>query len=161
MAAAAYALQYNWVKNSAGNWVSSGGAWDDSYYNYNCYAFGMQKTQNVPPRTPYFFAWQPGYFAGTGGFIYGGSIYTLALVVKDDLEWLGYTGVSVSSVEPTSLSANQTLMCIRSGPTDYHFMRKNFSDGYWYHKPGSTAPLKYKYHPASQNWISESSILWF
>jgi hypothetical protein len=153
-----YYLQDNWVQDSSGNWVSNGGAWDSSWYNYNCYAYAIGQTENVPPRTLFHFSYQPGYWAGTGSFTSSISVYNLALVVKDDLEYLGYHGVSVSSTEPTNLNPSQSLICIRRGPTDYHFMKKNFGDGYWYHKPGSTAPLKYKHHPAYKNWETEYSL---
>ena len=35
---AAYILQDNWVMDGNGNWVSSGGAYDPNWENYNCYA---------------------------------------------------------------------------------------------------------------------------
>ncbi|MBE7088973.1 MAG: leucine-rich repeat domain-containing protein, partial [Clostridiales bacterium] len=153
---AAYILQDNLVKNSNGDWVSSGGAWDDSWENYNCYAFAIEKTQNVPEKANGFFAYDPGYFSGSGSFYSDTSIYDLAMIVKDDLTTLGYI-VEVSNIEPNTIASNESLICVRRGYSDYHFMRKNFIDGFWYHKPGSTAPLKYLHHPADKDWVCEVS----
>ncbi len=153
-----YELQYNWVQNDNGDWVSSGGTWDDSWTDYNCYAYAIGKTENIPWGIG--FAYQPGYFGRTGEFNKDEdkcSIYDLALIVRDDLVSLGYD-VCVSNTEPTEIDINQTLICVRRGPLDYHFMRKNFSDGYWYHKPGNNAPLKYKYSPDQYVWKSEYSF---
>lgn len=37
-----YSLQDNWVQDSSGNWVSSGGYWgSDNLWNYNCYAYAL------------------------------------------------------------------------------------------------------------------------
>ena len=37
------------------------------------------------------------------------------------------------------------------------FMKYNNEDEYWYHKPGRTAPLRYKYHPSAKVWTNEHS----
>ncbi len=151
-----YELKYNWVQNEYGDWVSSGGVWNYLWLYYNCYAYAIGETENVPMSQD-FFAYQPGYFGGTGKFNRNEdkcSIYDLALIVRDDLVSLGYD-VCVSNTEPTEIASNQSLICVRRGPSDYHFMRKNLSDGYWYHKPGRTAPLKYKYSPEQFVWGGE------
>ncbi|MCL2062464.1 MAG: leucine-rich repeat domain-containing protein [Firmicutes bacterium] len=153
-----YTLSDNWVQNSSGQWVSSGGAWNSSWINYNCYAYGIQRTE-YPPQYSTGFQYQPGDFAGTGVFTNSISIYNLALIVKDDLEFLGNT-VSVSLNQPTSLGTDEQLIAIRrtnNSPHDYHFMRYNQADGWWYHKPGNTAILRYKHHPSAQNWSNEYS----
>jgi hypothetical protein len=82
----------------------------------------------------------------------------LVRVVKDDMEYLGYA-VSVTSVDPdlANPDPDQSLFCVRCGHEDFHFMRKNFDDGYWYHKPGPTAILKYRHHPADKIWNDEYS----
>jgi len=153
-----YELKYNWVQNENGDWVSSGGVWNYLWKYYNCYAYAIGETENVPMCQDCY-AYQPGDFGGTGEFNRDEdkcSIYDLALIVRDDLVALGYD-VYVSKQEPTEIASNQTLICVRRGPSDYHFMRKNFSDGYWYHKPGKTAPLKYKYSPEQFVWRVEYS----
>jgi hypothetical protein len=44
------------------------------------------------------------------------------------------------------------------GAKDFHFMKYNRDDGYWYHKPSNTAPLKYKHHPSYAAWTGERSF---
>ena len=39
VSATSYSLLYNKVQNTTGNWVTSGGAFNPRWYNYNCYAF--------------------------------------------------------------------------------------------------------------------------
>lgn len=41
----AYTLKYNKVKDSNGNWVTSGGAYDDRWNNYNCYAYSIKRNE--------------------------------------------------------------------------------------------------------------------
>jgi len=54
----------------------------------------------------------------------------------------GYGDVSVYSSEPSIIQLWQTLICIRKGSSDYHFMKYDKSSQAWHHKPGGTAPLK-------------------
>ena len=152
-----YELQYNWVRNSNGEWVSSGGEWDDSWLYYNCYAYAIEETPDFSSLSSYGFAYQPGFFCGTSGFYFGCLISDLVEIIRNDLMSLNYD-VSISSSEPQSLSNSQSIICVRSCFYDYHFMRKDLTDDYWYHKPGSTSPLKYKYHPSYQKWCSEVSV---
>jgi hypothetical protein len=143
-AQSAYILQDNWVEDGNGNWVDSGGYWNSSLFGYyNCYAYAIERTEN-PHTYPTLRQYQPGDFAGTGSFTPSISVYNLALIVKDDLEFLGYS-VSVTSSVPVTLDPYDKLICIRranNSPYDYHFMKYNTADGYWYHKPGFTAILK-------------------
>lgn len=162
-AMAAYSLQDNWVKDENGNWVSSGGYWgSDSLWDYNCYAYAIEMTDR-PPQYTTAKQYQPGDFAGFGSFNENIGIFELATIVRHDLEFLGYS-VSVESTAPTSLVAGNKLISIRrttsgsSWEQDYHFMRYEISDGYWYHKPGFTAILKYKYHTGAKEWIRETSF---
>ena len=160
---AAYSLQDNWVKDENGNWVSSGGYWGSaSLWDYNCYAYAIEMTDR-PPQYTTARQYQPGDFAGFGSFNENIGIFELATIVRHDLEFLGYS-VSVESTAPTSLVAGNKLISIRrttsgsSWEQDYHFMRYEISDGYWYHKPGFTAILKYKYHTGAKEWIRETSF---
>lgn len=52
------------------------------------------------------------------------SISQMATFVKNDLDALGgYGDVSVYSSEPSNIQFWQTLICIRKGSSDYHFMK--------------------------------------
>ena len=86
-----------------------------------------------------------------------------AEAVVDDFEVLGYTNVSAfhfTGVLPT-LGTDEELIAVRTTGTssddyDFHFMRYNKADGYWYHKPGGGDVLKYKYALSEQlDWSSE------
>ncbi|MCM1289871.1 MAG: hypothetical protein NC132_03450 [Corallococcus sp.] len=67
------------------------------------------------------------------------------------------SNVSISDSIP-SLADNQELICVRVGSLDYHFMRYDKQTNAWYHKPGKTAVLKYKFVPSYDRiWINENS----
>ncbi len=164
-AASAYQLQENLVQNSSGEWVTSGGAWDDDYDRYNCYAYAIRRFENLPFYPTDFDQYQPGSFSVSPPFDDStGNVYAVADIVVDDLEALGYTNVVTSSTIP-SINTNQALICIRTGiffeePLiyDYHLMRYDISTNAWYHKPGSSAILKYKFIPSNERlWHCESS----
>ena len=150
----AYTLQYNTVKDSNGNWVTSGGAWNSRWYNYNCYAYSIHRNEETPfyPSWPYI-QYQPGNMSGSGDFGSSDSIDDLATIVKNDLEAIGYTNVILSASIPT-ITNSQELICVRMCEEDYHFMRYDLETNSWYHKPGSTAVLKYNYTP-------NNNILWY
>lgn len=38
-------LKYNTVKDLNGNWVTQGGAWNDKWENYNCYAYAINRIE--------------------------------------------------------------------------------------------------------------------
>jgi hypothetical protein len=40
-----YSLKYNTVKDLNGNWVTQGGAWNDKWENYNCYAYAINRIE--------------------------------------------------------------------------------------------------------------------
>jgi hypothetical protein len=155
----AYSLVDSWVFTNSGDWGDSDGYWDEAWRSYNCYAYSIDKTRQPSEYWPGF-RYQPGDFAHTGNFDDVISIYDLALVVKDDLEFLGYGDVYVIDAAPPPgvLEQDQKLICIRRGDVDYHFMKYNKEDGYWYHKPSRTAPLRYKYQPSEYYvWTNELS----
>jgi hypothetical protein len=155
-------LEHSWVLNTAGVWSNSNGYWEDAWEYYNCYSYAIGRTDSKH---------NPGDFALTGTFYYSIPIYDLALLVKDDLEFLGYSNVYVTytAPDPAFLDPHQKLICVRTGPyiggfggengfKDFHFMKYNREDGYWYHKPGESAPLKYKYQPSNNIiWTDEQS----
>ena len=65
--------------------------------------------------------------------------------------------VAITTTAPTSLSSGQSCICVRKAIDDYHFMK--LISGSWYHKPGNTHILKYKYTPtASREWTNECSF---
>lgn len=133
------------------NWVV--GSWSNSYENYNCYAYAIGQTIMI----------DPGYYSNNScdGIT---NPNTIATYIKADLEALGYTGVYISSALHTS-SGHEKAICVRTGiwynehgrydVKDYHVMRCE-TDGYWYHKPGWTNPLKFKYAPNYKTWYYEA-----
>jgi hypothetical protein len=158
-------LQDSWVLNNLGVWSnSSGGYWEDVWENYNCYSYAIGKTDSEH---------DPGDFAHPGSYnaISDMPVEDVAQLVKDDLEFLGYVNVysTDTAPDPASFEPHQELICVRIGGyhddyddwysyNDYHFMKYNREDGYWYHKPGDSAPLKYKYHPSYDTWTDERSF---
>ncbi len=152
-----YQLQYNYVYGD-GEWKVNGGDWLEKWGNYNCYAYSINRSEN-PSHYATGFQYQPGDFARINGYYYGIQIDDLADIIKADLEAIGLTNVSISDSIPASLNSNQKLICVRTGYTDYHFMRYDPVTDAWYHKPGQTAVLKYKYIPSNNlDWISEYSL---
>ena len=155
-----YSLQYNTVKNSSGNWVTSGGAWNTKWSNYNCYAYSINRIEN--PQY-YFSGWyiqyQPGNMSGTGSFDDCNEITDLVEIIEYDLEAMGYSNISSTLSIPT-VTDDEVLICVRMFEGDYHFMRFDLESNAWYHKPGGTAVLKYNYIPNnSMDWYCEYSYL--
>ena len=147
-----YSLQYNTVKNSSGNWVTSGGAWNAKWSNYNCYAYSINRTENPQYYSSgWYIQYQPGDMSEAGCFDDCNDITDLVDIVEKDLEKMGYSNISSTLSIPT-ITDNQELVCIRMGEEDYHFMRYDIETNAWYHKPGATAVLKYNYIP-SNNYI--------
>lgn len=154
-----YSLQYNTVKNAEGEWVTQGGAWNDKWLNYNCYAFAINRNEQ-----PAFYntgrQYQPGDMTpGNDNFFTVGDISGLANLVKRDLEEMNYQNVTVSTTIP-EITNTHGLICVRKNEADYHFMKYDLLTDSWYHKPGETAILKYNGVPNnSQIWYSEISSL--
>lgn len=146
------------------------GSWNDSYLNYTCYAYAIGDTVMRDPGQYYWISM--GNSASTYIYIDNASISTIASWIEDDLESLGYTVGSVTTTNPnTNVNGHTKLICVRKDNNtvlagydqngnavyiyDYHLMKLN-ADGYWYHKPGDTNPLRYKYTPTnSRIWVSE------
>lgn len=140
-----YQLQYN-------TWD---GVWDDNYLNYNCYSYALGISDN---------RYNPGQFSNQNcnKFLIGiKSIDIIQQYVKDDLSNRGYNCIQVQKNTYTLPPTGATLICVRNGhavgsnvETDYHFMK--YQDGNWYHKPGTSAILKYDSIPdINVPWISE------
>ncbi len=154
-------LQDSLVQNESGNWVSSDGKWNSRWANYNCYAFAIERFE-----TPNTYStdkqYQPGDMCQSQSNIDYQSANFIANIVKQDLVAIGYSesSILISTTLPT-ISNNQELICVRTAiPSlfngwDYHFMRYDSKTNAWYHKPGPTAVLKYKYTPSNnRNWTN-------
>ena len=164
-------LQDSYFRDSSGNWTDSSYTRysEVKWGSYNCYSYGMQRYDIVPEYyqnivTPSGARWyQPGVISS----VYDPINYMLdaseqAEAVVSDFEVLGYTNVSAfhfSGSLPT-LGTDEELIAVRTSeyPSsyDYHFMRYNKADGYWYHKPAGGDVLKYKYALSEQiDWTNE------
>jgi len=120
------------------------GTWNYNFSDYNCYIYSVGRNDVFK---------NPGYFSG-GAFNIDMSIYEMAMLVKDDLQALGMGGVYVSNVRPDIFYPNETMIAIRKSTKtgwfvtkDYHLMKFHPDGGFWTHKPGGTAILKY-FHKA-------------
>ena len=155
--ATSYSLLYNKVRDENGNWVTSGGYYNEKWRHYNCYAFSINRAEQ-----PSFYntekQYQPGDMSGAGIFDYCNNVGELAEIVRADIEAMGYSNILVSSTIP-AVDLSQELICVRilSG-FDYHFMRYDIDTDAWYHKPDLSSVLKYNYVPSNDLlWYSEYS----
>ena len=151
-----YSLQYNTVMDENNNWVTSGGYYYEKWFNYNCYAYSINRAEQ-----PGFYntewQYQPGDMSGAGNFSSCSSVYDLAEIIEADLEAMGYYNILISSTIPT-VSSSQELICVRMNEDDYHFMKYDIETNAWYHKPSYTAVLKYNTVPSNDNlWYGEYS----
>jgi len=173
-------LNYNYCLDADSAWTDSTNTWlwDDRWEYYNCYAFAIQRFDPLPwyydclASSNAVETYHPGQFQG---YQYGFRVETempiqqCAELVKNDLIAFGCTNVSTHRLGPfgflPTLGANEQLIALRYGyqtdgddilDYDYHFMRYDAESNAWYHKPGKTAPLRYKYGLSeSVNWYSE------
>ena len=149
-----YTLSYNNILED--NTVH--GSWTNAYKNYRCYSYVMDYTYYVQPGQ---IKW---IISGNNKDDYSynyaaANIQTIAEQVIEDLNKLGYQNiVSSTSMLNTTVSLHTHLICMRKDTDttyDYHFMQLGL-DGYWYHKPGQTNPLRYKYSPSNDRvWTAE------
>ena len=143
-AAAAYTLQDS----------TQYGAWNDNFSKYNCYIYALGRTDIRA---------DPGYFSNNLNWNVGNtSIYEIAKLVESDLLVLGKGGVYITDTMPEVISQGETLIAVRKTTNtgflvqnDYHFMKYHPDGGFWTHKPGTTAILKYKYQPDDKPWTNE------
>ena len=141
-----YFLQDNYVYGD-GEWKSYGGDWNNDWEYFNCYAYAIGRYESY---TYYdtVVKYQPGDFSNSGEFNCELSIESLSALVVSDLQTLGCQNVSVyDSFDPSDLDINEKLICVRKNSIDYHFMKYDRTTSKWYHKPGQTAILQYKYYP--------------
>lgn len=144
---------------------------------YNCYAFALGKYDTTitdfspsPSAQKY-----KGYYVGepsTGQRVESDDIEDYIDGIVSDLLYWRCTNITISTTMPsTDLDINERLICFRmstdaliSTNNDYHFMRYKIkkdadgnSYGAWYHKPGNTYVLQYKYTPSNDRvWKSEN-----
>lgn len=124
--------------------------WMMLHGKYNCYVYSIE--------TPRIIWKDPGYWSNQS-FSLDMSIDEIADLVVDDLAALGHERIWYSdTVNTTDLCAYEKIICLRRGTYDYHFMK--FESDEWYHKPGNSAILKYKYFPGVMRlWSNERMLL--
>ena len=123
------------------------GSWNNSYNNYNCYAYSLGKVNGL----------QPGTTSNTS-FSMTMSISQMANVVLADLNTMGCWGYKTTTKPSTLPDQWFKVICIRkdTGNLDYHFMKMYGSLNSWAHKPGLTQPLKWNYsNPGAAIWTNE------
>lgn len=134
------------------------GSWSSDYLNYRCYSYVMGYDEYVQPGQIEWILLGNQSSAYQYNF-YSANIEAIAGNVEDDLEKLGYSYSEASTVMPnTNVSLHTHLICMRKDADtsgDYHFMELG-TDGYWYHKPGKTNPLRYDSVPSNDvPWVVE------
>lgn len=154
-----YTLQDSKVMDENGNWVTSGGYYNDKWVNYNCYAYSINRGEQPQYYSSgWFIQYQPGNMSDQGSFDDCTTIDQLVNIVYADLVAMGYSNISSSYIIPT-IDSSQELICVRMlYDVDYHFMRYDLETNSWYHKPSYTAVLKYNYTPSNNLlWSNECS----
>lgn len=123
--------------------------WNISHKYYNCYGYAID-----------YLSWiHPGFISSSpNGYDDSLPVSELAYYTGFDLIKLGCCGIGISSAAPAYYSNEYNYICVRKGsnyPYDFHYMK--FNNGYWYHKPGDTAILRYKYIPNNNIfWTNEA-----
>lgn len=146
------------------------GSWINDYSNFNCYAYAIGEEEGLDPGVSIWIS----LGNDANRYQYNGyaNMNTITFWIESDLEYFGYTVNSITNTRPDTLVGDHVhLICVRKDADgiylgensdgeeeyfhDYHFMKLG-EDGYWYHKPGETNPLKYNYQPTSdRSWLSE------
>ena len=146
------------------------GTWLSEYKNYNCYAYVIGEEDGLDPGVSIWLSLDNE--ADTYFYNHYANMNTITYWVRSDLEYFGYTVNSITDTQPnTEVGDHVHLICVRKDADgiyqgtntdgvdvyfhDYHFMKLE-EDGYWYHKPGETNPLRYLYQPTNErSWLSE------
>ena len=166
-----YTLEDSEVLSDNGNWVSTSVTYNTYNQNYNCYAYALGRVESKFYNINAGIQYQPGnIFTNTQyyGTYQSDNMDLFRCCTIKDLIAMGYTNIEVSyNIMPT-INENQELICLRMGyyycleedengkdkeiigTPDYHFMRYDYYTQAWYHKPGTSAILKY---------VSEDGIL--
>ncbi|MBQ2517635.1 MAG: hypothetical protein II536_02280, partial [Clostridia bacterium] len=130
--------------------------WNGDCHAYNCYAFALKKTNSVynPGESV------TGYESTLVTYLINHNVDGVASSVVTDLGNWNYSCVKKSNTCPSTsgLASGETLICVRlaTDACDYHFMRYMPSASKWYHKPGRTAVLAFKYSPGYKIWSNEA-----
>ena len=131
------------------------GSWSDDYLTYNCYGYAIDYHDKINPGE---IEWKNLGNTADHLFSIDANVLTLAYDVCDDLESMNYTVSTPSLTLPSvTVSEHTRLICIRkdNDGSDFHFMKLE-EDGYWYHKPGLTNPLRYTHILSSAHvWLGE------
>lgn len=156
------------------------GSWTDDYMEYGCYVYAIDYYIRYETEYGDSLEYDPGHiwWIGNGNsyadyyFNRVANAETIADLVVLDLQELGYTVTIRSTTRPnTTVNSHTKLICLRKDndgvPTgddsngemtywyDYHMMKLG-ADGYWYHKPSQTNPLRYNYTPSNDRiWVKE------
>ena len=150
-----------YIRNTSSTWLEHStvySTWVSSFENYNCYSYALGITD----------AWfDPGLITALSNNpaaldtwemdIPNTTIEEIVERVEDDLQTLQKVRIfhRASEMDTSNLCTNESVICVRKGPEDYHFMRYS-TDG-WLHKPGETQILKYNITPTnSENWTNEA-----
>lgn len=143
--------------------VYEANTWEEEMREYNCYAYAINLTNG---------RWNPGDFASTESnqlsYDDEASIEDMVELVVADLksDTLGYDCVKTQTACPTTTAGWYNVIAARKDTTedfrdlydnpfnDFHFAK--LVNGEWYHKPGTTAVLKFKASPSNSiSWIVE------
>ena len=151
------ALQENTVIDENGNWVTSGGYYNPDWKYYNCYAYAINRCE------------MSNFYDSQGVYQIGDmcgfeipkdesiDVWRWAEIVKQDLAAMGYSNILITETIP-DVNDSQQLICLRGDTASYHFMRYDIETDAWYHKPGTSAVLKYNYIPSNdREWQKEFS----
>lgn len=132
--------------------------WDPDFEKYNCYSYVLGITD---------VKFNPGMITAMEKYpsnpekwnidILNITIEEIRDSVIEDLETRGETRIIYegSAMDTSNLCTNESVICVRKGSEDYHFM-KYTTDG-WLHKPGETQILKYNTVPNDMDiWTNEA-----
>ena len=133
-------------------------SWDEAYTVNNCYGYALGIEEWLEPGQV---EWEIEDGEGNYARPLYNTVEIAAELVLADLEALGYTVTYYGTrmVAPLGgITEHERLICVRmaAAPSwDYHFMVYE-ADGYWYHKPGASVPLRYLHTPSSSvPWVQE------
>lgn len=116
--------------------------WEGATMNNNCYAYALNN-QVRPGTNTVWSMQQPGEYSGTNGYPFTKAILKNA-VTQDFVEYNEDYGTNLIFKEVGKYSVvpeGSYKVALVSYSGDYHWYRQD-SDGYWSHKPGTTAVRK-------------------
>ncbi len=130
--------------------VINGGVSPSNCVSFNCYSYALHEGR-------VFERFNPGKYIGISvgpTELYVMSVDRLATLIQYDLQQLGYTNVTISTVRP-SYQNGYKIIALRKSAYDYHVMFE-YSKNVWRHKPGISQILKYNYSSLTLGrWVDE------